>query len=977
MRIAFIFCVIFCYSVSCALGAQDPKPLRIIELPSTNVSDYIPNITKHSYDLLTTSNSPEPYLPLVEIPYQPFPQEGSFNIVISGLTKSFDGFSEVILGEKGSLEIAYSLYLQEKYEAAEQKLISLLPAEGMLGEKTVLLLAWTKFKKGLFESALIHAKAGFKATQESVQKESRYLAFLILYQQRFWDRLVSLYEEYSQLDDATQWDARICLMQLYALSYLERWKTAENFIDQIAIQRFAHSTLYYKFYELKGTVTFKRKQYKNSLEDFQKAHSLNPELSYQKRLNRLIVWLHYLSGSFESALDLSDRLTRQALLESNDEILYLRLACMIHLNRWQSVSQSFDSISPDSLFFGFAAFKIQMRSSQADLNDHLKVKLSKVQYHFPNLVFQTELKKGNSDFVAGKFSTASQYYMSAIAADPSNTDVYLAQFNLGLSYLNLHEYSKADRIFTSLSQTIPNQNLDLLTYHLLFTKYHLQKTKEFFDFYDSVNLTNLNEAQRYELQFMLGNILILEGRYEEAKVLFFQLWKIYAQLGSFESAIAIMYKQGKHTDLLQALKDNQELQSELLLSFEIRALLETNQESLALKKIEKALYSSDHFFELQIDVWFANQLYQKAIREITNYMNRSHSLKNRFRLYLSLGEAYFYLKLYGESKNQYYKALGLTKDAMEKSIIQYNISLAAYLLKDFPSFTQETTLALSTQQLNPSIRYQLTLLMVEHYQNSKQTNAADTVLAAYIDQHSFQRPQAKLKRMELLYQNQEYLRCFELSSLFDSEENLIQHRDRIALMGYCGTSAQKETTVIPLLEKELESNDSPHRKPELLYLLALAYFNQDSYQKSSDYLGQLKLNELEARLQFNARILIVKNLLKQNRLTEARQTLGEVNDYRQSSVYGIALNLLAELEVAQNNVDSAIKAILRVYYSPSATETEKQVSLLRIGEILASHQRSSEALHYMTKIDKAWIQTQEPLFQRFLELKRLLETPTQ
>jgi hypothetical protein len=250
------------------------------------------------------------------------------------------------------------------------------------------------------------------------------------------------------------------------------------------------------------------------------------------------------------------------------------------------------------------------------------------------------------------------------------------------------------------------------------------------------------------------------------------------------------------------------------------------------------------------------------------------------------------------------------------------------------------------------------------------------MLANYIDQNTFQRVKAKLKRIQLHYQNRDYAKCFELGSISDSNEDFYQNRDRLLLMGYCGTFDYKEAAVIPILENELDTVKNPYRMEEMLYVLAQAYFKQRKYEISIRYLQQFNQDDLEKEAMFKIRLLFVENLLKLNKTAEAGQKLGDLDQYRQSKYYKAALNLQAELDAAQGKVDDSVKGLLRVYYSPSSSEDEKQFSLLRVGEILAVNQRSKEAKDYLEKIDRKWINAQESVYQRYLQLKGTLDNST-
>ncbi len=975
------FRILILYILICPIGsgiittAQDLQSHNQIVQSVEKQNQQLPAFDRHIYDLLESSTFHEPYYPPFQISQIRFDEKASFNIAPSGLTKSLGGLAEVFLKEKGTLENAFLLYQNQDYVKAEEKLLSILPSTSELGDKATLLLAWTKFKRLQLDAALAYAKAGFVAKHPSTALESFYLASLILWKSQAWQQIIEIYQQHSSTREASFWDARVSLMQAVALLSLRRWTATSDFIEKSDLHRFAHARYFHKFYEISGIAYFKQKEYAKSLENTLQAQKLNPDLTYRKRLNRTVAWQYYFLDQYSYSLDLIHKSLPFSLIDDSDETKYLRLACLIKLNRWQQVEKHLSGIRTSSIFYKYAVFLIQTHAGLAKTNPKLLKSIQDVRYDFPEMVFKSSLKKGNLYFQNKQFPKAERNYLQALSADLNSSEYHLAQYNLGLTHLKLKEYEKARRGFVELLHTLAPQNHPRVRYHLLYSLYGLNRGSDYLRELKNVPLNKLSKKRRHELKFMQGNILANKGEHSKASKVFFELWKQAGDISAFEAGITALYHDQKYNTVLSLLNRKSSPRTADLKDFKIRSLLKNNQPQQALRTLNQTAFKIEEKTDLVLEVWMANQLYTKVISQANGMLGRSLTSQKRFLLYLGLGEAHYRVKQFTASKNQFHKALKTASTPTQVNAIQYNIALIAYYSKNYQSFTREADAILAKKNLSHEIRYSLTELLVNYYQHQQEVEKADSILVAYISNHSFKRPRAKLKRIALHYDNQYYSRCYELADVVDRAESSYQHRDRLLLFGYCGNQINKEEEVIQKLQQELSIKTNTYRQKEMEFVLAQSYFMQGNYIESHQRSTILISQKLNKKIKENTQVLLVNNLVKLKEFDTADAELGDPNRFRHSDLYPETLKLRAEIDFIKGRPDSSIKSLLRHYYLPDTSEDEKLDNLIRVCEILVEFKRISEAQKYWERIDEKRISQDPQTNERYQLLARSLRRP--
>ncbi len=936
---------------------------------------HFPAYNRHIYDLLRSSKSLEPYFPSFQISPVQFDEKASFNIAPSGLTKSLGGLAEVFLKEKGTLENAFLLYQNQDYVKAEEKLISILPSTSEFGDKATLLLAWTKYKTGQHDAALSYAKAGFEAQHTSTALESFYLASFILWKSRAWQEIVEIYRQYSTSREESFWDARVSLIQAMALLSLGRWKTTSDFINKKDLHRFAHAKYFHKFYEINSIAYFNQKEFAKSLENTLQAQKLNPDLTYRKRLNRAIAWQYYFLNQYSYSLDLIRKSLAFSLIDDSDETRYLQLACLVKLNHWQEVGKHLSGINKSSVFYQSAVFLIQTNAEPANTDSDLLKSIQDVRYDFPEMVFKSSLKKGNLHFQNKRYKRAEQSYLQALSAGVNSTEYHFAHYNLGLTHLKLKECEKARRNFAELLYSLPPKNHPRVRYHLLYSLYGLNRTQDFLKEIENVQLNKLSRERRNHLLFMHGNVLAKTAEYSEASKMFFELWKQVGDTKAFEAGIKALYHDRKFDKALSLLNRKSSPVTSITTDIKIRSLLNTNRPRQALRTLNQASFKTEEQIDLILEVWMANQLHKKVISQSSGLLGRSLNAPKRFLLYLRLGEAHYYLKQFTASKNQFYKALKTASTPHQRTAIQHNIALIAYYSKDYQSFVKEADAILAKKRLSDNIRYSLTILLVDYFELQRNIEKADNILVSYVSIHAYQRPRVKLKRIELHFDNQSFSQCFELAKDEDNAESSVQQRDRLLLFGFCGNQVRKEEEVIEKYQAEISLTDNQYRLREMEFVLAQSYFMKGDYVESHQRSTILISKDLDKEIKENTQILLVNNLVNLKEFDTADVELGDPNRFRHSVSYPEALKLRAEIDFIKGRPDSSIKSLLRHYYLPNTTETEKLHNLIRVCEILVEFKRISEAQKYWKRIDEKETLQDPKINERYQLLARSLRRP--
>lgn len=949
--------------------AQELKSHNVIIKSSFYEKSKLTKFQKHDFDLRESTVITEPYAPQFFIRGYQLPDNYSYGFQISSLSISFGELSELFLGDLGVFENGLLLYLNSKYEKAEKKILSILPLDGELGERASILMAWIKHKQNKQNEALVYLKKLLQSDQRDIVVESYFLKGKILLAQQSYDETIELFASLESKLALKHWDGRLYLTYLIALLEKSQWTKADRLISKINRKDVTHSKLYYKIAEIAGIIEFQKKQYEKSLSYFQVAKSLYPTLEYQNINNRRIAWCLYFLQKYQETLSFIEENLSRHLLEVTDEMLYLKIAGICHLKKWGQLNEVYSKLKPDTVFFTYASFIIQTYSLNENIDSNLRNKVLNIKYDFPTLKFQASLKEGNLRYKQKQYSKAENEFLKALSVDVNNNEYYVAQYNLGLTYLQTEQFNKANALFSDLEQTIGLPSANALYYHLLYSHYQQEDLHGFLERYaQSGNLT-FSPPHRNEIEIMRGNVLLSLDRNQEAFNVFIQLFRSDNNIDHLEKAVVALYKDKQFKRIIDLLARNPNIESETLYIYEVKSLLGTKNFSAALKKVSQSDYSSEEAIRVKLEVWLANEMFEQIVIHVTPLLNQNLADETRLLYYLSLGDAYYNIKQYEKSKAQFYKAIQITEDSVEQSLIQYNLALISYFSNDRTTFVEESKMILANRQLSPEIRYNLTQLLVDHYQQANMPLEADAALETYISENQYLRTKAFLKRLQLLYQYKEYLKCESLSYKPIQKESTFQRRDRLIFFGYCSNELNHPSLVIQQLKNELTKTKSDYRSNELKFILARAYFLDKQYKPAYQISFELSREELDSEAAYKTKLLLVDSLIHLDRFDEAERHLQTVEHYRDTKYYIKALNLFSEIKLAQKNPDNAIRSLLRIYYLEETSEQQKKESLLRIAEISLSNRSIKDSKKYFEMLENRHTWVEDDLKARYSELQ--------
>ncbi|MCP4749592.1 MAG: tetratricopeptide repeat protein [Proteobacteria bacterium] len=891
-------------------------------------------------------------------------------IAISWLTEFSGGLSELLMGNVGVLESGILLYRQKRLDAAERKLVSVLQAPVDTREMAELWLGWIKYEKHQWKESSDYASTLHDSRNEEIVIESYYLSSLLLIKQKLYEEHHSLMNQLKEKIPQENWNFRLSYCYLISLVNLKYWSDARLFLKRFDHNAIVHARYYYKIMEISALVDYAQNDYQLSLDNYRHLKTLIRHPAFQYNVDRNIAWLSYLTGKYGEALKLVEQNIARYPTKPDEELKYLELACLVRLSKWESVERNLEKLPPQSMFYVYSAY--QIRSFLDDPNKHeiLHQKVSSLKYRFPEMKFHIALKDGNRFLENGRSDKAERQYLRAMSVDTSSRNYWMAQYNLGLCHLKQGEFEKAKEDFVNLLHRQQNKGPKLLPYHLLYAYYQTSRPRKFMDFVGTMNPAEQEKPILLELNLMKGGVLLGLGKNEQAVKQFMWVWNHGKNVVALEYAAKAYYADGKFQRIIELVHDHPEVGSDILFTYEIKSLLAIRKFEEALSLLEKRSLKGEHLIQLRIEVWLANHRYHEIIARISPLLNNTLSKEKRLLYYLSLGDAYFNLQKYSESKNQFYKALKLTFEIQEQSLILYNIALTTYYYRDYVSFVKEINLILQRKKLSDEIRYNLTQLLVDYYQQNNQTAKADLTLKNYIENNEYQKSKAHIKRIRLLYRTGESSKCFELSQVKVGNESSYHRRDRIIMAGYCGNKTKNTTATIGLLKNELENKKETYRQNEVRFLLAQEYFNNNDYRRSLVNAKSLKKETLNPKVSQETQILLSRNYLRLGNLTEASKELGDVNPYRQTYQYSRALRLKAEIKYAQRKIDDAAKSFLRIYYHPKSATEEKQEVLIRIAEIYLEQEMAEEAKKYYLRLDTEIVLKNDDLKARFFVLQK-------
>ncbi|MBT3227318.1 MAG: tetratricopeptide repeat protein [Deltaproteobacteria bacterium] len=945
------------------------KPHNVIVRSSFKNEVKVPTLKYHLYNLFAPGEIQEPYLPDFDFEIALLPDDIPHNTTVGWLTKFSPSLARLFRGDSGRFENGLFFYQQNNLNKAESDLIALLNRPSVHREKAILYLAWIKYKDQLWKEAIKLSSHLLQSNEIDIVKEVHYLTSLIYIKQEKFKKVLSLNETLRSKLPMDQFDPKQIYVHLISLINLGSWKEAKSVSDLILNKSIAHSKVFFKIVELTGLIDYKNKSYLSSLKNYNRAKSYHALPAYQFVMNRHIAWLYYLTGNYESAVKVLQERNSQYLSDYTEERAYLKLACLVRLKKWADVSMILNGFKEGSIFRTYGSFLIRHHLKDSTEYPDLFKQVSAQKFNFPEMKFHVALLDGNLFYKRKHYQKAKDTYIRAMSVDSSSQDYWIAQFNLGLTHLKLRQYDQAEINFLNLMRTFHGSQITQLRYHLIYAQYQQSKIDPSWESMDLADFPSLNRDQQIELRLIQAGTLLRLSKRETAKSVFMDIWLQTKQQDALEFVIKISYDQRQFDKVINLVKEHPQHRSDTLITYEVKSLLAMRRFNDAKRSIEEIPADNDLFIPLRLEVWTANSEYKSIIKFISGQLRKALDKQQRRFYYLKLGDAYFNLQQYQKSKNQFYRALGLTSEPILKSLILYNIALSSYYYNDYASFLSEVNQVLSRKEITDEVRYNLTILLAEYYQKTNRLVQADSTLEKYSRPYTYNLASIHIKRIRIWFQAKNHKKCVKLGRTGVSGESEYQQRDRIIMFGYCANTIHRPSETIKSFRQELESNQNSYRINELHFILAQAYSQTGDFKRSLSLAQPLVIKPLNTEVRLETQLLLASNRLQLKDLKKAAEELGDVNQYRVTGQYVRSLHLKGEIELQQKQYHQAYRTLLRVYYLPDSSKVDQQLVLLRITEGYLSEMNLEAAVKHFKKIDAKLIWKKLPIRKRYKAAK--------
>jgi len=941
----------------------DLKPHNVILRSLFQEKVKAPVIKEHHTELGTPGKIQEPYLPDFSFSVASLPDDFPQNTPTNWLTEFSPSLSRLFRGNDGRLNNGIYFYRRNMLDHAESELLPLLKQPSQFSEPAVLYLAWIKFKDGHWEETNRLTNQLLLSDDTNLVKEAYYLKSVVYLEQKQYEKGAELGEAMRARIPESQFDLKQSYVQLICLVQLGYWNEAEKLSNDIQKRSIAYTKQYYKTIELAALIDYSQGHYLSSLKKYLRARSYNAHPAYQFAMDRRIAWLYYITGAYEAALNTLQELNSVYFSDFADEFVYLRLACRVQLQQWSQVKPLLDGLKDTSLFHTYASFLVRTHLKNPTDHPALFNQVAQQNFDFPEMKFHVAILDGNLFFTQGQYPEAKDAFIRALSVDSSNSDYWIAQYNLGLTHLRLGQYSSAEADFNTLLRSINGTRADQLRYHLSYAQYQQSKPEETLNSLKLIHIGSLDRKQQVELKMMEGGSLLRLNKNDAARKVFLDIWHSDRKQDALELVAIIYYDQQQYSEVIKLVREHPEHRSTLLIVYEVKSLLAMRQFEEAKKTIEPITQDSDSLIELRLEVWTANLEYDRIITDVTSRLGKTTDPQKRRFYYLTLGDAYFNLQRYQESKNQFYRALNLTEEPTLKSLVLYNIALSSYYYKDYTSFLREVNQVLSRKEIDYEVRFNLTILLAEFYQKSGKLELSDGVLEKYNQSHSYNQASIHIKRVRLWFQSGNPGKCAKLGKTGTGTENDYQRRDRIIMFGYCANASQQPAAAINIIRKELKKDRNPYRTNELNFVLAQAYAQTGDFKHSLKLAKNLIIKPLNLKVRQDTQLLITRDLLELNEPEKARAELGNVNQYRNTQQYVSSLQLRSEIEFKQKQYHQAYRTLLRIYYLSDSSPIVRQSALLSLSEGYLKEKDLESAERHFRKIDPEIIK-QEPSAQK-------------
>ena len=595
------------------------------------------------------------------------------------------------------------------------------------------------------------------------------------------------------------------------------------------------------------------------------------------------------------------------------------------------------------------------------------------EYNFPRMKFNVALLNGNFYLSRGELGKAEREYLKALSVKSHNNTRWLVMYNLGLTYLKNKNYQKSIKYFQASDLTVQDAKKPWSAYHQLFAHFKSKNYRKYLELEKNATIEGLDEELHWEIKFMKAASFVDVNRETDAITEFLSIWKENSRISAWTNAIMLLYENRQFDRIVQLVEQYPKAENNRIFEYKIKSLLGSQKFKEALIAVDKRNLTGDDLIGLRQEVWLANKMYAALISAVTPLLRDERDKEKRLAYYLRLGDSYFSLQKYIQSKNQFYKALDLVKTPEKRSPILYNIILATLLYKDYASFLKEITQALRSESLTPRIRYSLTIMLTDYHIKDNRNRVAEEILEQYTRKFEYQKTKMYNKQILLLYQDQRYQKCFKLAQEPINTENEFQRKDRIILSGYCGKTKNEALATIALVDEEKKAGEWKYRRDELNLVLSEAFFLSEQFENSNKTLEKIDQTKITPKQSMDTQFLSINNSLLLNESDIAEKKLGDVNQYRESNRYISALYLKAKIKESQKDVKLAIRTLLRLYYSPDIETVEKQAILLKISTIYLANRLTEKAAETLKMVNFDAVSKSPKLAEQYHLVKAQIE----
>lgn len=946
----------------------------VIKSEFTQQSD-IPGYTDHTYDLQKPGTSGDPFFPKFLLNSYALPEGFSRNTVIAGLSSFSTGLAKLFLGNKGILDAAIIEFYTGKMEIAKAEFQAIIdnPNEEEYKDLAKLWLARVAYTENRKKDAAQYFSFLHESSDSNIKQEALYFSSLMLIQQEEYLGQLTLAKTIETTYPIEKWEFRLLYATLVSHVKLKLWKEAKTLLKKIENRSFSHQQLYYKVKQIAGIVNYALSDYDNALKEFDASKTYFPIPQYQRERSRNIAWIQYILGDYKGALTTIKTAFKRYQGQHLQELKYLGLINLMRLNQWDRVEQALLSIPKSSIFYIYAAYQIRSNLKDVDTYKKLHNLVSLEQYNFPTMKFNVALLNGNHFFEKDFLKGAQSQYVKALSVDIESINEWIVQYNLSLVYLKSRQFKKAQASFIQSAKLIPEKINPWFYYHILYLVYQQNNYATYLNNFNKANLSKLDPQLMWELEFMRAGSFLATGKNQVAIDLFIKVWKEKRYFPAIVHAIKTQYQERQFKAIIQLIDQYPVLdQNDELFTYKIKSLMGLQQFKVAKAEIEKQNFKKDRLIKIRLEVWFANNMYEKIIQTIPPLLKTASDREKRLIYYTSMGDAYFSLQAYVKSKSEFYKALQLTDDINKRSPMLFNIVLGTYLYKDYTSFLKEANLTLKEERLTDDVRYSITMLLSDYYFHNGKADLADRVLGFYTRNFNYQKTKTHNKRLLYLFQTKSYDGCHKNAIQPVDVEDTFQRRDRLVLLGHCSKTEKQAKPAIDKIEKEMADPENSYRKEELEYVLALVYYYGNEHQKFISGIQPFK-KKLTPEVLFEMKFMLTNSHLSLKQPDMAEKELGDVNQYRENKTYVEALYLKSKVKQAQAKPDLAIRTLLRIYYLPETKKINQQVILMKIVDIYLKSEDYIEAEKYFKEVDNKQIKKVKQLNQLYIKLRSFIE----